>query len=64
MWVEVHHTLWYIVFFCHQNSAFENSIGSVYVGGYCSLRESRLCVFGRLCSVGFLVVCKCLLVLL
>ena len=29
------------------------------IGGYCSLSESRLCVFGKLCPVGFLVVCKC-----
>ena len=42
----------------------ENYIGSVYVGGYCSQSESEHCVFGKLCPVGFLVVCKCLSVLL
>ena len=30
----------------------------MYVGGYCGLRESGLCPFGKLCSVGFIVVCK------
>ena len=47
------------MFVCHQNSS-----GSVYVGGYCGLSENGLCVFGKLWPVGFLVVCKCLLVLL
>ena len=42
----------------------ENYVGSVYVDGYCGLRESGLCVFGILCPVGFLVVCKCPSVLL
>ena len=32
----------------------ENSVGSVYVGGYCGLSKS-----GKLRPVGFLVVCKC-----
>ena len=36
----------------------------MYVGGYCGLSESERCVFGKLRPVGFLVVCKCLLVLL
>ena len=31
---------------------------SVYVGGYCGLSESGICVFGELCPVGSLVVCK------
>ena len=44
---------------CHQNDVCEDSIGSVYVGGYCGLSESELCVFGKLCPVGFLVVCEC-----
>ena len=30
----------YIVFVCHQNDVCEHSIGSMYVGGYCSLSES------------------------
>ena len=34
----------------------ENSVGSVYVGGYGGLRESRLCVFRELCPVSFLVI--------
>ena len=36
----------------------------MYVGGYCGLSESGLCVFGKLCLVGFLVVCKSSSVLL
>ena len=52
------------MFVCHQNDVCEDSIGSVYVGGYCGLSESELCVFGKLCPVGFLVVCECSLVLL
>ena len=36
----------------------------VYVGGYSGLRESGLCPFGKLCSVGFIVVCKISSVLL
>ena len=36
----------------------ENSVGSVYVGGYGGLSESGLCVFCKLCPVCFLVVCK------
>ena len=45
----VHLTLWYIVRVCHQNVVCEDSIGSVYVSGYCGLSESELCVFGKLC---------------
>ena len=33
---------------------------AVYVGGYCGLSQCRLCVFGKLCAVDFLVVCKSL----
>ena len=36
----------------------------MYVGGYCCLSESGLCVFSKLCPVGVHVVCKCLLALL
>ena len=36
----------------------------VYVGGYCGMSESALCVFGRLSQLGFHVVWKCLSVLL
>ena len=60
----MHLTLWYIVFVCHQDNVCENYIGSVYVGGDCRLSESGLCAFGKLCSVSFLVVYKCLSVLL
>ena len=45
------------MFVCHQDEVCENSIGSV--GGYCGLSESGICVFSKLCPVGFLVVCKC-----
>ena len=46
------------VFVCNQNDVCEDYIGSVYVGGYGGLSESRRCVFSKLCPVGFLV-CKC-----
>ena len=36
----------------------ENSVGSVYVGGYGGLSESGICVFCKLCPVCFLVVGK------
>ena len=48
----------------HQDDVCENYIGSVYVGGFCGMSESGLCVFGKLCPVGFPVVCKCSSVLL
>ena len=44
----MHLSLWYIVFVCHHNDVCENYIGSVYIGGYCGLSESGLCVFGKL----------------
>ena len=34
---------------------------SIVVGGYCGL-SFRLCVYGKLCPDGFLVVCKSSLV--
>ena len=34
----------------------KNYVGSVYVGGYCGLSESGLCVFRELCPVSFLLV--------
>ena len=40
----VHLILWYIVFVCHQDNVCEDYISSVYVGGYCGLSESALCV--------------------
>ena len=39
----------------------ENSVSSVYVGGYGGLSKSRLCVFRKLCPI---VVGECLSVLL
>ena len=36
----------------------------MYVGGDCGLSEGGLCVFSKLCPIGFLVVCKCSSVLL
>ena len=57
--IAMHLTLWYIVIVCHLDDVCENYISSVYVGGYCCLSESGLCVFGKLCPVGFLVVCRC-----
>ena len=55
----MHLSLCYIVFICHENDVHKNDIGSVYVGGYCDFSESGLCVFGKLCPIVFLVVCKC-----
>ena len=56
--------LWYVLLVCHQYDVCENSVGSVYVGGYGGLSESPLCVFRKLCAVTSLVVSKCLSVLL
>ena len=60
----MHLILWCIVFVCHQNDVCEYYIGSVYVSGYGGLGENELGVFGKLCPVGFLVVCKCSSILL
>ena len=49
---------------CNQNNVCEDSIGCVYVDGYCGLSASELYVFGKLCPIGFLVVCEYLSVLL
>ena len=56
--VAVHLALWYVLLVCHQYDVCENYVGSVYVGGYCGLSESGLCVFCKLCPVCFLVVGK------
>ena len=55
------HTMW-SVRAC--SCCCEDSIGSVYVGRYCGLNESKLCVFSKLCPVDFLVFCERLSVLL
>ena len=52
----MHLALWYVVLVCHQYDVCENYDGSVYVGGYCGLIESGLCVFRELCLVRFLEV--------
>ena len=52
------------MFVCRQNGVCEDYIGSVYVGGFCGLSESKLGVFGKLSPVSFLVVCECSSVLL
>ena len=44
--------LWYLMLVCHQYDVSENSVGSVYIGGYGGLRESGLWVFRKLCPVG------------
>ena len=54
--VAVYLALWYVLLVCHQYDVCENSVGSVYVGGYGGLSESGLCVFCELCPVCFLVV--------
>ena len=56
--VAMHLALLYVVIVCHQYDVCENSVGSVYVGGYDGLSESGLCVFCKLCPVCFLVVGK------
>ena len=48
---------------CHQNDVCEDSIGSVFVCGYCGLSVIEHRFFGKLCPVGFPVVCECLSVL-
>ena len=42
--VAVHLALWYVLLVCHQYDVCENSVGSVYLGGYGGLSESGLCV--------------------
>ena len=54
----MHLSLSYVVLVCYQYDVCKNYVGSVYVGGYSGLSESRLCVFRELCPVGFLVVGK------
>ena len=54
----MHLAVWYVVLVCHQYDVCENSVGSVYVGGYGSLSESGLCVFCKWGPVCFLVVNK------
>ena len=54
--VAMHFALWYVVLVSYQYDVCENSVGSVYVGGYGGLSESGLCVFRELCLVSFLVV--------
>ena len=58
----MHLSLWYVLLFCHQYDVCENSVGSVYIGGYGGVSESGL--FRELCSVSFLVVGECPSVLL
>ena len=55
----MHLSLWYVVLVCHQYDVCENSVGSVYIGGYGGLSERGLCVFRELCPVSFLVVGEC-----
>ena len=57
----MHLALWYVLV-CHQYDVCENSVGSVYIGGYGGLSESGL--FRKLCPVSFLVVGECPSVLL
>ena len=52
----MHLSLWYVLLVCHQYDVCENSVGSVYIGGYGGLSESGLCVFRKLCSFSFFVV--------
>ena len=52
--VAVHLALWYVLLVCHQYDVCENSVGSVYVGGYGGLSESGLCVFCKLCKLTWL----------
>ena len=56
--VAVHLAIWYVLLVCHQYDVCENSVSSVYVGGYGGLSESGHYVFCKLCPVCFLVVGK------
>ena len=56
--IAMHLSLCYVVLVCHQYDVCENSVVSVYVGGYGGLGESGLCVFYKLCPVCFLIVGK------
>ena len=60
----MHLSLWYVVLDCHKYDVCENSVCSVYIGGYGGLSESGLCVFHELCPVSFLIVGECPSVLL
>ena len=60
----MHLDLWYVVLVCHQYDVCENSVGSVYIGGYGGLSENGLCVYRKLCLVCFLGVGECPSVLL
>ena len=63
--VVMHLTLWYILFICHQDDVVNILLAvGMYVGGYFGLSESGLCVFCKLCPVGFLGVSNSLSVLL
>ena len=55
----MHLSLWYVVLVRHQYDVCENSVGSVYIGGYGDLSESGLCVFRKMCPDSFLVVGEC-----
>ena len=50
----MHLAIWYVVLVCHQSDVCEKYVGSVYIGGYGDLSESRLCAFSELCPVSFL----------
>ena len=56
--VAMHLALWYVLHVWHQYDDCENSVGSVFVGGYGGLSECGVCVFCKLCPVCFLVVGK------
>ena len=57
--ISMHLAFWYVVLVCHQYDVCENSVGSVYIGGYGGLSE-----FCKLCPVRSLVVGECPSVLL
>ena len=53
-----------LVLVCYQYDVCEKYVDSVYIGRYCGLSESGLCVFRKLCPVRILVVGECPSVLL
>ena len=55
----MHLALWYVVIVCHLYDVCKNYVGSIYVGEYCGLSGSGLCVFRELCPVSFHVVGEC-----
>ena len=69
--VAIHLARWYVLLVCHQYDVCENSVGSVYVGGYggifhvglyvCFCYVLSLCVDVMVMSSAYVVVSECLM---